>query len=171
MKKRLLVVLLGCLSSAAFSQDKDKKAPPCPCCIAPHTDFDFWEGDWVVLDTAGNKVGDNTISKLEAGCLLQEKWRGKQGGTGTSINYYNKADATWNQTWVDDKGNVLKLQGQLEGNNMVLKGSLIKGKKMDYYNQITWTPNEDGTVTQLWEIYGVNHKLLRTIFKGIYHKK
>lgn len=169
----LALLLLIFSSYSALSQDKKEPivSPTCPCCAAPHTDFDFWEGDWVVLDTAGNKVGENTISKIEAGCLLKEKWRGQQGGTGTSINYYNRADSTWNQTWVDDKGNVLQLQGKLIDQKMVLRGPTIKGKKMNYYNQITWVANEDGTVTQLWEIYGINNKLLRTIFKGIYHRK
>jgi hypothetical protein len=49
---------------------------------------------------------------------------------------------------------------------------MIKGQKVDYYyNQITWSQNEDGTVTQLWEIYDNTDKLLKMLFKGIYNKK
>lgn len=143
----------------------------CACCTEAYKAFDFWEGDWLVLDTLGKKVGDNTITKLEDNCLLKEKWRGSGGSTGTSVNFYNKADSTWNQIWVDNQGYVLRLQGGLVQESMVLKSELLQGRKQLYYNQITWTPNSDGTVTQLWEIYAEDGKLLRTLFKGIYQRK
>ena len=143
----------------------------CACCSEPYTEFDFWKGNWSVKDTSGNKVGDNTITKVESNCILKEKWVGSKGGTGTSINFYDKADSTWNQTWVDNNGDVLRLKGGLVNETMVLKSNIIKGKKMNYYNQIAWTPNQDGTVTQLWELYDVNKNLLHTLFKGIYHPK
>ena len=28
----------------------------CPCCTENHKQFDFWVGEWIVYDTAGNKV-------------------------------------------------------------------------------------------------------------------
>ncbi len=143
----------------------------CSCCEEPYKQFDFWEGEWYVLGVKGNKLGDNTISKTEANCILKENWKGAKGGTGTSINFYNKADATWNQTWVSNTGNVLRLKGAFINGKMILKSELIKGKKATYYNQVTWTPNQDGTVTQLWELYDKNEVLLRTLFKGIYHRK
>ncbi len=55
---------------------------------------------------------------------------------------------------------------------MILKSELQKGVKVDwYYNQITWSSREDGTVTQLWEIYNSRDTLLQTAFLGIYHRK
>jgi hypothetical protein len=55
---------------------------------------------------------------------------------------------------------------------MVLKSELQRGTRIDwYYNQITWTSNEDGTVTQLWEILDKNGNSLQTLFLGIYHRK
>ena len=143
----------------------------CPCCYDSYTDFDFWKGDWYVTDTLGNKVGDNTISKIEANCILMEKWTGAKGGSGTSINFFDKSDSTWNQTWIDNQGGVLRLKGNLIDEKMILKSDLISGEKGDYYNQITWIPNKDGTVTQLWAVYGTDKKLLQVLFKGIYNRK
>ncbi|WKK67156.1 hypothetical protein [Lutimonas zeaxanthinifaciens] len=144
----------------------------CLCCESQHKQFDFWVGEWVVKDTLGNKVGENTISKIQENCVLLENWKGAQGGTGTSMNYFDGSDSTWNQLWVDNKGNVLKLKGKYASGKMVLKSELAKGKKVDlYYNQITWSENKNGTVTQLWEIYDSNGKLLNTVFKGIYYLK
>ena len=55
---------------------------------------------------------------------------------------------------------------------MILKSELQKGVKVDwYYNQITWSAKEDGTVRQLWEIYDSKDMLLQTAFLGIYHRK
>ena len=144
----------------------------CLCCDSLHKQFDFWVGEWIVKDTTGNRVGENIISKIQENCVLLENWKGAQGGTGTSMNYFDKSDSTWNQLWVDNKGNVLKLKGKFASGKMVLKSELIKGKKVDfYYNQISWYQNNDDTVTQLWEIYDENGNLLNTVFKGIYYRK
>lgn len=144
----------------------------CLCCESLHKQFDFWVGEWIVKDTTGTKVGENTISKIQDNCVLLENWEGAQGGTGTSMNYFDKSDYSWNQLWVDNKGNVLKLKGKYISGKMVLKSDLMKGKKVDfYYNQISWAQNSDGTVTQLWEIYDDKGNLLNTVFKGIYYRK
>lgn len=144
----------------------------CLCCDSLHKQFDFWVGEWIVKDTTGARVGENTISKIQDNCVLLENWKGAQGGTGTSMNFYDISDSTWNQLWVDNKGNVLKLKGKYASGKMVLKSELAKGKKVElYYNQITWSENKNGTVTQLWEVYDDSGKLLNTVFKGIYYRK
>jgi len=154
------------LSHTGFSQDK------CNCCTVAHQQFDFWIGDWNVFDTTGTQVGENTISHLEDNCILSEYWRGISGTTGRSYNYYNQQDSTWNQVWVDNNGGNLVLKGKGKPGKMVLKSELIPGKKIAfYYNQVTWTLNKDGSVTQLWEIYDQTGKLLSTAFLGIYKKK
>ncbi len=143
----------------------------CACCDKPHQQFDFWVGKWVVTNAQGNKVGDSHISKIENGCVILEHWKGIKGGTGHSMNYYDKSDSSWNQLWVSSSGNILKLKGRFLDGQMVLKSDLIKGKNGTYYNQIAWSPNKDGTVTQLWQVCDKNGKVLRTLFKGIYHRK
>lgn len=144
----------------------------CACCEAAHAQFDFWVGDWNVLDTNGNKVGENKIVKMDGDCLVMERWTGGSGVTGTSMNYYDKTDETWNQLWIDNQGTILSLKGKLLSGKMVLKGKLQEGPQGGrYYNQITWSPDPEGTVTQLWEIYNPDGELLRTLFKGIYHRK
>lgn len=93
-------------------------------------------------------------------------------GTGSSYNYYDKSDSTWNQLWVDNKGNVLKLKGQFESDKMILKSDLVKDKNDNLYsNQITWSKNEDGTVSQLWEIIDKNNQPIKSVFLGIYNRR
>jgi hypothetical protein len=57
----------------------------------------------------------------------------------------------WHQTWVDSDGLLLTLEGRWDGKAMVLEG-LAPDAKGDLAKQrITWTPNADGSVRQLWE--------------------
>ena len=53
---------------------------------------------------------------------------------------------------------------------MVLKSELLDGQKGKYYNQITWTKNEDGSVTQIWNIFNEKNKMTQEAFRGIYKK-
>ena len=53
---------------------------------------------------------------------------------------------------------------------MILKGKLIEGQKLIYRNVVSWTPREDGSVVQLWQIHDDKGNALRTIFKGIYKR-
>jgi len=164
--KQLFIIPLILISSFAFSQTK------CPCCTDNHFAFDFWVGDWVVKDTLGKPLGENSINKLENNCIINEHWKGAGGGTGSSYNYFDSKDSTWNQLWIDNSGSILKLKGKAEPNKMILKSELQPGKKIDwYYNQITWTKREDGTVSQVWDIFDKDGNLLNTIFYGIYHPK
>ncbi|XOV91701.1 MAG: hypothetical protein ACFHWX_15995 [Bacteroidota bacterium] len=145
---------------------------PCACCSETHKQFDFWIGEWNVYDTLGNQVGENTIEKLVADCVLSENWRGASGGVGRSYNYFNPTDSTWNQVWIDGSGSNLVLKGTLVEGSMVLQSELLPGKRVDWYrNRISWIPNVDGSVVQLWEILNKEGKVINQLFKGIYKKK
>lgn len=163
------VLLIFCLSFIGFA---NAQSDDCPCCDKLHRQFDFWIGHWNVFDTSGNQVGENEIVALENHCIINENWTGGQNTTGKSYNYYDRSDSTWNQVWVDNAGQPLVLKGTWNGESMVLKGPLKKGQQVkSYQNVVTWTPNEDGSVQQLWELKDENGTVLRTVFLGIYRKK
>lgn len=164
IQKFLLLIIL--IPAFSFTQNVE-----CACCTAEHGKFDFWVGDWEVFNESGEKIGENLIEKLEDNCILNENWKGENGSSGKSYNYYDSTDDTWNQLWLSNTGNILKLKGKAQLNKMVLKSKLIQGEKGSYYNQITWNKNSDGSVTQLWEIYDPQENLLNTAFEGTYRKK
>ena len=142
----------------------------CQCCTEAHDAFDFWLGDWNVYNEAGKLVGTNKLVKLQNNCLIQENWTGTV--TGTSFNYYDTADSTWNQLWISSNGNILKLKGNAINHGvMVLKSDILEGEKGKYYNKITWTANDDGSVTQYWEVLNENDERIADVFKGIYRRK
>ena len=110
---------------------------------------------------------------MQDGCVMQENWKSAAGKyAGTSYNFYNAASKTWTQTWVDNQGGSLKLEGAFRNGKMVLMSEPVKDKKVgSYINRITWTPNEDGSVRQLWETSSDFGTTWNAIFDGLYKKK
>lgn len=149
----------------AFSQEV------CACCTESYLQFDFWVGKWEVKDTNDILVGRNHIIKKEDGCIIAESWTGAGTSSGSSYNYFDKSDSTWNQLWIDNNGGNLKLKGKATGNKMTLKSDLIQGKEGSYYHQIEWTNNADSTVTQQWNIYTEFDQFISTAFLGIYKRR
>ncbi len=167
--KRLLQIsiVLSCMISNNLSAQTD-----CSCCTPSYNQFDFWIGEWDVFDSLGNIVGKNKIEKIENGCILNEHWVGAKGSTGSSYNYFDKSDSTWNQLWIDNAGNNLKLKGRLISQDvMQLESMLQEGKQGKYRNRIRWINNKDQSVTQIWEVLNERGKAVRLIFKGIYKPK
>ncbi len=165
MKRLVLLIALALFAPALYAQSD------CACCTEQHQQFDFWVGDWLVFDTKGTQVGENTITKLEKDCLLNEHWRGSGGGTGRSYSYYNRNDDSWNQVWMDDKGNPLVLKGKGESGKMVLTSDWQVGANVPFFaNRVTWTANADGSVTQLWEVIDKKERVISVAFNGVYRR-
>lgn len=166
MNRIFFTVVLMTAWQWLFAQDS------CNCCTEVRQQFDFWVGEWNVYDTLDNQIGENNIEKLVSDCVLSENWRGASGGVGRSFSYFNPSDSTWNQLWIDGSGSNLVLKGESVNGRMILQSDLLQGQRIDWYrNRISWVPNSDGTVTQLWEILNKEGKVISQAFKGIYKKK
>ena len=117
-------------------------APPQPCSSPEHRQFDFWIGDWQVHKPDGSFAGINRITQEYGGCAIHEHYATGKGYSGESLNAYDATRKVWHQTWVDTSGLLLTLEGHWDGKSMILEGAK---------QRITWTPNSDGSVRQLWE--------------------
>jgi hypothetical protein len=151
---------LALTSGAASAGDK-----PAACSAAEHHQFDFWIGHWDVFLPNGNKAGENRVESVEGGCALLEQWSGVRGPTGKSLNIYDALRRTWHQTWVDSTGGLLVLEGHWSDGRMVLSSSASP------IQRITWAPQPDGSVRQLWESSKDGGKTWSTAFDGRYVKK
>lgn len=164
--KTVLFLLSLMVSAMSYAQNNTG------CNYLQSNQFDFWVGNWNVYDTLGNKVGENRIEKQYENCVLQENWISSTVNKGTSYNYFNPVDTTWNQLWLDNQGSILNLKGSFKNNKMVLKSELIPGQKVAfYYNQISWSKNTDGSVNQVWEIFDEKDNFLQLAFFGVYRRK
>ena len=131
--------------------------------------FDFWIGDWNVTLPNGKYAGTNRIEPILTGCVLRESWSGARGMHGTSYNIYDTAHRRWHQTWVDDGGNLLQLDGAFQDGKMVLIGEQKSdsattlrgspGRRRARKCGRSGTPRTDGGKT--WSV----------VFDGTYRKK
>lgn len=134
---------------------------PDPCAAEPFHQFDFWLGEWDVHGARGGPPGRNSITSLHGGCVIQESYQNGRY-SGMSMNYYDQAEGTWNQLWIDNGGLVLRLSGSWNGDSMVLAND---------ESRITWTPAEDGTVRQLWEQTEDGGETWDVVFDGKYVRR
>ena len=79
---------------------------------------------------------------------------------------YDAVRKRWHQTWVDDKGNVLLLDGEWKGGRMVLEGERPVAGGKTSRERITWTPQAGGGVRQLWESSTDSGKTWQVAFDG-----
>ena len=165
------IICLGIAMLFLNHSNAQIKPENCNCCAENYQSFDFWLGEWNVFNTDNQLIGENSITKQYDNCVLLEKWVSKKILKGTSYSFFNNMDASWNQIWIDNTGYILQLKGAFNNNSMVLKSNLLKQNGKEFYNQITWFKNNDGTVTQLWETFTPDNKKIAELFRGIYKKK
>jgi len=150
--------------------------PPVPvrpkaCTTEEFRQFDFWIGDWEVTDPQGREAGKNVILLEHDGCVLAEHWTGARGGTGSSFNLYDAATKHWHQTWVDNTGSLLELDGGLVEGRMVLEGPGKGPKGEPVKNRIAWEKLNDGRVRQTWTVSPDNGATWTVAFDGFYTKR
>ncbi len=140
-------------------------------CDSPsHRAFDFWVGHWQVKTPDGKVAGVNRIEREYGGCVLHERYTTARGYSGESLNIYDAARQVWHQTWVDNTGMLLLLEGGMRDGKMVLEGQTLADNGPATRHRITWTPNADGSVRQLWESTDANGRWA-TAFDGLYTRQ
>ncbi|HEV2856502.1 MAG TPA: DUF1579 family protein [Thermoanaerobaculia bacterium] len=147
-------------------------APKPPACAGPEFHhFDFWLGDWDVKLPNGKAAGKNSIQSILDGCVVYESWQGAGNINGHSFNLYDAGTKRWHQTWVDNGGTLLNLDGGLVDGKMVLSGDSLDEKGATVKNRVTWTPVDADHVRQLWESSSDGGKTWEVVFDGQYTRR
>lgn len=162
----LLMLVLACTGTALAQSTP----PRVPCSRPEFRQFDFWLGDWDVTTPDGKPAGHNLITRPLGDCVIQEHWTGAKGGRGESYNMFDRVGGKWHQTWVDDQGTYLQLEGGLLGQDMVLTGPdrVVQGKP--HLDRITWKPVSADEVHQVWDVSEDHGKTWVTQFHGVYRR-
>jgi hypothetical protein len=157
-------LLLACSAIATAQTPADCKKPE-------HRQFDFWLGEWDVMDSTGTKrMGRNSISSILKDCVLHEVWVDADGGRGESLNAYDEATHRWHQTWMDDAGNVWKTDGGLVNGQMVLSRAApaLRNAAILVQHRWTWSKLDGNHVRQLYEFSRDSGKTWTVAFDGRY---
>jgi hypothetical protein len=147
-------------------------APAARACADPaYRQFDFWLGRWDVSLPNGKRAGSNRIESILEGCALRETWSGAGGSNGTSYNAYDATRRRWHQTWVDNQGGLLLLEGGFADGRMTLEGETIDTAGHAQRQRIVWEETSPGQVRQLWETSGDGGATWTTAFDGRYVRR
>jgi hypothetical protein len=170
------VTLMMLAFSIAASSANAATTPPafgCPASMAEYHQFDFWIGQWEVRNPKGAVVGHSRIEPISDGCGISERWDGMAGSRGVSYNAWDTSSKHWHQFWVGNAPDgVLHLEGGLDHGKMTMQATQSNpqtGKAQ--VQRITWTPNADGSVRQLWDQSDDGGKSWTVSFDGLYRKE
>jgi len=144
-----------------------------PCNTAEYRQFDFWLGEWDIVPTTPGAPagGQNSITRQQEGCVVQENYTAG-AFTGVSINFYDSARRVWHQTWMSNQGGMLYLEGGVnEAGAMVMTDRGLAGAAPGVLNRTTWTPLPGGEVRQHWDRSTDDGATWTTVFDGRYMRR
>lgn len=118
-----------------------------PATLPPRRRFDFWVGTWDIHRPRGTVIVRNVIQSRLDGHLILENWDGA-GLVGKSFNYWDPAGGQWVKRWVPDNGNKVVMTGGYRDDAMRLEGTLSYSYGSTVGHRASFTPEDDGTVTQ-----------------------
>ena len=134
-------------------------------------EFDFWVGHWEVKLANGDTAGVNHITKSLTGCVLEEHYKGSTGYEGKSLNIYDKTTQQWHQTWVDNTGLLLQLNGEFKNKQMVMWGKGLDQAGKTVMHRIIWQPlSGQPSLKQTWQISHDQGIKWEVVFEGDYYK-
>lgn len=165
----ILVSLLALVPARSSTLQAQTPAPA--CAAGQHRQFDFWIGVWDVHQSDGKLAGRNTITRAYGGCVIEEHYVGARGYAGGSLNIYDASRDRWHQTWVDNGGLLLELDGAFRDGKMVMEGETLDSAGAVQKQRITWEPLPGGKVRQHWQQSTDAGGSWSTLFDGTYTKR
>lgn len=170
MKNTVAIVCMGLLACTRIVRGQT----PADCKTLEHRQFDFWLGEWEVMDSTGAKrLGRNSVSSILKGCVLREVWLDADGSAGESLNAYDEATHQWHQTWMDDAGNVWKTDGGFVDGRMVLTRTApaLRNAAILVQHRWTWSKIDTNRVRQLYQFSRDSGKTWTVGFDGRYIRR
>lgn len=139
-------------------------------CLAPvYHQFDFWVGNWRVTDAHGKLLGHDYLSKRLKNCAIYEAYHDAgDPGIGEGFTAYDSGRRQWHQSFVDDSGFVLDLDGGLQNGAMVLTGTdYVNGRPR--LNRGIWR-QRGNLVEELWQTSIDGGRTWQQRFDGWFHR-
>jgi hypothetical protein len=139
--------LLSVLAVFSMASLLPAQSPPTASCSDPEFhQFDFWVGDWDTFAFANPtlKTAHVRVDRILDGCVLRETYEGANGLHGQSFSLFDVTRKVWHQTWVTNRGQLLTIEGALQGSEMILAGADRTLQGHERLVRGTWKPVDGG---------------------------
>jgi hypothetical protein len=168
MKTRHRLAIAAIILRAASATGQ--ASPPTPCVTDPNARrFDFWVGEWEVRVAAGAVVGHSVVERVSGQCALLENWTAAGGGTGKSLNAYNRQLNRWQQFWVGQGGGVTEYRNsEWKGDTLVFTTEPVSAAPLQ---RLSFVARPDGTVRQFGETSNNAGRTWTTQYEFFYHRR
>lgn len=141
----VLALLATIEAETAAHVSTQQFAKPAFCSGPEYRQFDFWIGDWDVLETGKREVAARTrVARILDGCFLREDCESTNGLKGQSFSLYDASRRMWHQSWATNKGQLLTIEGRLKDGEMVLSGAERTADGAERLVRGTWKPINGG---------------------------
>ena len=144
-----------------------------PCrANAVNRQFDFWVGDWKVVNGT-TLLGTNFVHHEIESCALQENWMSNgAGGGGKSWSFYDPGIGKWRQIFVFDTGIVWEYAGEWRDVAMRFEGQQRNPQNGQITLQrMTFFPVSKDSVRQFFQSSADGGKTWSPGFDGMYVRK
>lgn len=144
------------------------------CATPVHSGFDFWLGEWEVVQSGQDeKIADSKIERTHGGCAVIENWMPLNGRGGTSLNHVDLSTGQWHQKWVGTGPHAVNFTGGPTADGMVLTGFWkdFGGPGVSGMVRMSYTKNADGSVRQFGEASSDHGITWQTSFDLLYRPK
>jgi len=126
-----------------------RATPLSPCATGHARDFDFWLGEWQVVNPAGVTTANSRIAGALDGCAVLEFWFPIGGIPGRSLNGYDADEGVWRQTWVPAAGRPFRMAGGLDAQGVMrMTGTRIATNGFHWIDTYAWTATSANHVDQ-----------------------
>ena len=112
-----------------------------PGCNGPeYRQFDMFAGDWDGYDVSAPEklVARIHVTPMAGGCALREVYEQNDGLLAESFSMYDAGRGVWHQSWVTNYGQLMLMEGHLEGDTMVLTATDKRPGKDATLLKSTW---------------------------------
>jgi hypothetical protein len=150
-----IVATLAALLGAAATHGQPARTDPAPgelCRAAEYRQLDYTIGRFRVVAGSGELAGELRVEPVLARCMLRGHWRGAIAGQGEATTWYDRHTQTWQRVFVNDDGHSLRLAGRVEDGRLVLTGRNAFFDGRVGLHRMSWQPQADGSIRQLWEL-------------------
>ena len=122
---RSVLIAFACILLAAVAPLLFAAKSQAACNAPAYRGFNFFVGDWDAYDVQSPDkiVARNKVDVILDGCVIHEDYRQKDGLHGESYSLYDAARKVWHQSWVTNRGELLLLDGVMQGDRMAFTGA------------------------------------------------